>query len=57
MRVRVWGTEGNESRLYCRGEGKGKTWMGGQGCYIVKHKELMGTGRPVGARPPPGRLL
>lgn len=27
--------------------------MGGRGCYIVKQKELMGTGRPVGARPSP----
>lgn len=27
---------------------------GGQGCYIVKQKELMGRGRPVGAGPHPG---
>lgn len=32
---------------------KGKTWVWGQGCYIVKQKESMGRGRPVGPRPPP----
>ena len=36
---------------------KGKTWVGGRGCYIVKQKELMGRGRPVGACPPPGSVL
>lgn len=39
-RVRAWGTEGNESRLYCQGE-EGRTW-GGRGCYIVKRKSWWG---------------
>lgn len=33
---------------------KGETWVRGQGCYIVKHKELMGRGRPAGPVPLPG---
>lgn len=38
-----------------RARERGKAWMGGRGCYIVKQKELMGRGRPVGAIPLPGR--
>lgn len=40
LRVRAWGTEGNESRLYCQGEEE-RTW-GGRGCYIVKRKSWWG---------------